>query len=99
MIEDSRIRKILYGGDYNPEQWEEEIWAEDMRILPLGHIDILTINVFSWHFSSPPRTNITLKSLTKLSKWQQTTVLRSALPRALPHTLHGWRSDIPTFCE
>lgn len=25
MIGDSRIEKVLYGGDYNPEQWPEEI--------------------------------------------------------------------------
>ncbi len=48
MIADSRIQKILYGGDYNPEQWPEEVWEEDMRLLKLAHIDIITLNVFSW---------------------------------------------------
>lgn len=48
MIEDSRIQKILYGGDYNPEQWPEEIWQEDMRLFHLAHIDVVTLNVFSW---------------------------------------------------
>ena len=28
MFQDSRINKFLYGGDYNPEQWPEEIWEE-----------------------------------------------------------------------
>ena len=23
-----KVNKIVYGGDYNPEQWPEEIWAE-----------------------------------------------------------------------
>ena len=23
-----KVREILYGGDYNPEQWPEEIWQE-----------------------------------------------------------------------
>lgn len=40
--------KILYGGDYNPEQWPETIWEEDMRLFKLAHIDVLTINVFNW---------------------------------------------------
>lgn len=40
--------KIVYGGDYNPEQWEERTWEEDMRLLKLAGIDILTLNVFSW---------------------------------------------------
>lgn len=48
MIADSRIPKILYGGDYNPEQWPEEVWEEDMRLLKLAHIDVVTLNVFNW---------------------------------------------------
>lgn len=48
MIEYEKIRKIPYGGDYNPEQWPEDTWEEDMRLLKLAHIDIVTLNVFSW---------------------------------------------------
>lgn len=47
MIENDRINKILFGGDYNPEQWPEEIWQEDMRLFHLAHVDIVTLNVFS----------------------------------------------------
>jgi beta-galactosidase len=43
-----KMNKILYGGDYNPEQWPKEIWREDMRLLGMAGIDVLTINVFSW---------------------------------------------------
>lgn len=53
MIENSRVQKILYGGDYNPEQWPEETWAEDMRLLKLAHIDVVTLNVFSWASLQP----------------------------------------------
>lgn len=48
MIESNKVQKILYGGDYNPEQWPEEIWEEDMRLFKLAHIDVVTLNVFSW---------------------------------------------------
>ena len=27
------IDRILYGGDYNPEQWPEEVWEEDIRLI------------------------------------------------------------------
>jgi len=47
------VNKILYGGDYNPEQWPKEIWKEDMRLLTLAGIDVLTINVFSWAALQP----------------------------------------------
>lgn len=42
------MKKIPYGGDYNPEQWEEVVWDEDYRLFQLAGIDILTVNVFSW---------------------------------------------------
>ena len=24
---------VYYGGDYNPEQWPEEVWDEDVRLM------------------------------------------------------------------
>ena len=48
MIEHEKVKKVLYGGDYNPEQWPEEIWEEDMRLFALAGIDVVTLNVFSW---------------------------------------------------
>ena len=42
------FQRILYGGDYNPNQWPKEIWSEDMRIFKEAHINSATINVFSW---------------------------------------------------
>lgn len=44
----SMFNNMLFGGDYNPEQWPKEIWLEDMRILNLADINSATINVFSW---------------------------------------------------
>lgn len=43
-----KVQRMLYGGDYNPNQWGEEIWAEDMRIFKQAAINSATINVFSW---------------------------------------------------
>ena len=42
------FKRILYGGDYNPNQWGKEIWKEDMRIFKDARINSATINVFSW---------------------------------------------------
>lgn len=42
------FKRILYGGDYNPNQWGKEIWKEDMRIFKDACINSTTINVFSW---------------------------------------------------
>lgn len=48
-----KITKMPYGGDYNPEQWPEEIWKEDMRLFKLAGIDCVTLNVFSWASLQP----------------------------------------------
>lgn len=42
----SKFKRILYGGDYNPNQWPEEIWAEDMRISAM-HISTVQPSTFS----------------------------------------------------
>ncbi len=40
--------RILYGGDYNPNQWPREVWEEDMRLFQKAGINSATVNVFSW---------------------------------------------------
>ena len=40
--------RILYGGDYNPNQWPREIWAQDMELFKKAGINSATVNVFSW---------------------------------------------------
>lgn len=44
---------ILYGGDYNPEQWSEDVWQEDMRLMKLANVNTLSINIFSWALLEP----------------------------------------------
>jgi beta-galactosidase len=44
---------ILYGGDYNPEQWPEAVWREDMRLMKLAHVNMVSINIFSWALLEP----------------------------------------------
>lgn len=44
---------IWFGGDYNPEQWEKDVWDEDMRLFRQAHINTATINVFSWALLEP----------------------------------------------
>ena len=39
---------IWYGGDYNPEQWPEAVWDEDVRLMQRGGINLATVGVFSW---------------------------------------------------
>lgn len=66
MIENEKVKKILYGGDYNPEQWPEDTWEEDMRLLKLAHIDIVTLNVFSWASLQPDENTYCFEKLDKI---------------------------------
>ncbi len=39
---------ISFGGDYNPEQWPREVWAEDVALMREAGVDLVTVGVFSW---------------------------------------------------
>lgn len=47
------LQRIAYGGDYNPEQWAEEVWEEDHRAFDIARIDTLTVGVFLWSVTQP----------------------------------------------
>lgn len=42
-----------YGGDYNPEQWPEEMWGEDVRLMKSAGVNLATVGVFSWAMLEP----------------------------------------------
>ena len=42
--------RILYGADYNPEQWPESVWVDDLRLMKLAHVNMVSMNIFSWAF-------------------------------------------------
>jgi beta-galactosidase len=43
-----KVPHILYGGDYNAEQWPEEVWREDARLMREAGVNLVTVGVFSW---------------------------------------------------
>ncbi|MFJ8151619.1 beta-galactosidase [Streptomyces sp. NPDC094468] len=44
---------IVYGGDYNPEQWPEEVWAEDVRLMREAGVNMVSVGIFSWALLEP----------------------------------------------
>lgn len=58
--------KIAYGGDYNPEQWDEKTWEEDMRLFKLANINTVTLNVFSWAALQPDEDTYSFDKLDKI---------------------------------
>ncbi|MER7499063.1 beta-galactosidase [Nonomuraea pusilla] len=49
----TRVPGLLFGGDYNPEQWPEEVWAEDARLMAEAGVTMATVAVFSWSRLEP----------------------------------------------
>ncbi|WBB95881.1 beta-galactosidase [Solwaraspora sp. WMMA2080] len=47
------VAKIPYGGDYNPEQWPEDVWKDDYRLFDAARIDTVTVGVFTWGLTQP----------------------------------------------
>jgi beta-galactosidase len=43
-----RPGRILFGGDYNPEQWTPEVWDEDMRLMRECGVSIVSLGIFGW---------------------------------------------------
>lgn len=39
---------MLYGGDYNPDQWPEEVWLEDVRLMKEAGVNLVSLGIFSW---------------------------------------------------
>jgi beta-galactosidase len=60
------FEQILYGGDYNPEQWPREIWDEDIRIFNKGDINTASINVFSWATLQPSENEFDFSELDEI---------------------------------
>ncbi|MFG1877136.1 beta-galactosidase [Sphaerisporangium sp. NPDC049003] len=44
---------LCYGGDYNPEQWPEEVWHEDVALMREAGVTLVTVGVFSWSSLEP----------------------------------------------
>ncbi|WEV69706.1 beta-galactosidase [Bifidobacterium sp. ESL0775] len=41
-------RGIAYGGDYNPDQWPEDVWDDDIRLMKQAKVNVVALGVFSW---------------------------------------------------
>ena len=44
----AKTSQLLYGGDYNPEQWPESVWTEDAELMKRAGVNLVTVGVFSW---------------------------------------------------
>ncbi|TMD33564.1 MAG: beta-galactosidase [Chloroflexi bacterium] len=48
-----RLPHMAYGGDYNPDQWPEEVWEEDVRLMQESGVNLVSLGIFSWSRLEP----------------------------------------------
>ncbi|RAG86603.1 beta-galactosidase [Streptacidiphilus pinicola] len=48
MAQRLRLTGLAYGGDYNPEQWPEEVWTEDVALMRQAGVNLVSLGIFSW---------------------------------------------------
>jgi beta-galactosidase len=44
----TRLSQLLYGGDYNPEQWTPDFWREDVRLMKQAGVNLVSVGIFAW---------------------------------------------------
>ena len=57
---------IWFGGDYNPEQWDESVWDEDIRLMIEANVSMVTVGVFSWSMLEPSEGHFTFEWLDRI---------------------------------
>ena len=40
--------QLVYGCDYNPEQWDPAVWQEDVRLMKEAGVNLVAVNIFGW---------------------------------------------------
>ena len=46
-------RGIAFGGDYNPDQWSENVWDDDVRLMKQAGVNTVAVAIFSWDRIQP----------------------------------------------
>src|SRR5690625_601400 len=44
---------IRYGADYNPDQWDRSVWAEDIELMKHAGINLVSLGIWSWALLEP----------------------------------------------
>lgn len=61
-----KVPGIIYGGDYNPEQWPESVWLEDVQLMREAGVNLVSIAIFSWSKLQPAEDHYCFEWLDRL---------------------------------
>lgn len=73
---------VLYGGDYNPEQWDDATIEQDMQLFKKAGINLVTLPVFAWAKIEPREGEYHFEWLDKILKklWENKIYVIMATP-------------------
>jgi beta-galactosidase len=82
----THVPGLLYGGDYNPEQWPEETWLEDVELMREAGVNLITVGVFSWALLEPAPGTYDFGWLDRVIEllWSRGVAVDLATPTAAP---------------
>lgn len=52
-LRDDGSPAIGFGGDYFPEQWDPEVWQEDVALMKEAGVNLVSVAIFSWALLEP----------------------------------------------
>lgn len=67
MIE-TKSSKIVFGGDYCPEQWDDETIKRDIKLMKNAHVNSVVLSVFTWEILEPKENEYHFEWLDKVMK-------------------------------
>jgi len=78
--------QILYGGDYNPEQWDPEVWQEDARLMQEAGVNRVSLGIFAWARLEPEPGRYEFDWLKQVMDllWEHGVQINLATPTASP---------------
>ena len=44
---------LVLGADYNPEQWPEDVWPQDVALMREAGVNLVSLGIFSWALLEP----------------------------------------------
>ena len=78
--------QIIYGGDYNPEQWSPEVWEEDVRLMQEAGVNRVSLGIFAWAKLEPEPGRYDFDWLKQIMDrlWEHGVQVNLATPTASP---------------
>ena len=55
--------QLVYGCDYNPEQWDASVWHEDVRLMKEAGVNLVAVNIFGWAELEPEQGSFRFENL------------------------------------